>query len=158
MVQRKRWLHLVTPGSDSDDSDSDGDGYVPRYSQYSSNRSSRLSSLSSVDSSQYTTRRTRVYSSTSEKSDDVRRRSRPLLKNGSGKYVINPGSSDEEDVDELGARSTSRPSSMYSEDTVGSVELGDSNTNISLTSNSTIGGESSDGTKKKGFVINPDYM
>ncbi|XP_030848216.1 unconventional myosin-XVIIIa isoform X3 [Strongylocentrotus purpuratus] len=71
-----------TPGSDSDDSDSDGDGYVPRYSQYSSNRSSRLSSLSSVDSSQYTTRRTRVYSSTSEKSDDVRRRSRPLLKNG----------------------------------------------------------------------------
>ncbi|XP_041455725.1 unconventional myosin-XVIIIa-like isoform X2 [Lytechinus variegatus] len=140
-----------TPGSDSDDSDSSGDEYLPRYSQYSSNRSSRLSSLSSVDSSQYTTRRTRVYSSTSEKSDDVRRRSR------SGKYVINPGSSDEdEDVDELGARSTSRPSSMYSEDTVGSVELGENN--VSLTSSSTIGGESGDGTKKKGFMINPDYM
>ena len=77
--------------------------------------------------------------------------------NRSGKYVINAGSSDE-DVDENEARSTSRPSSMYSEDTVGSVDLGDSNTNISLTSTSTIGGESGDGTKKKGFVINPDYM
>ena len=78
------------------------------------------------------------------------------LLNRQAKYTVNHASSDEEDFE---PRSTSRPSSMYSEDSKGSKDSGD------LLACSSPHSEEKDstltthtGTKKKGFVVNPDYL
>ncbi|XP_038062218.1 unconventional myosin-XVIIIa-like isoform X2 [Patiria miniata] len=129
-------------GSDSDSDDEPE--YSRRYSRYSS-RSYR-DSTSSLESTPRLARR-RVLSSASEDATTSRK----------DKYTVNPLSSDEEEFE---PRSTSRPSSMYSEDSKGSKDSGD------LLASSPPPGEERDatltstggGTKKKGFVVNPDYL
>ncbi|XP_022085605.1 unconventional myosin-XVIIIa-like isoform X2 [Acanthaster planci] len=131
-------------GSTESDSD-DMPEYSRRYSRYSS-RSYR-DSTSSLESTPRLARR-RVLSSASE--DAAPRKA---------KYTVNPASSDEEEFE---PRSTSRPSSMYSEDSKGSKDSGG---DLLASSSSPPAGEdrdstltSSTGTKKKGFVVNPDYL
>ncbi|XP_071790068.1 unconventional myosin-XVIIIa-like isoform X4 [Asterias amurensis] len=129
-------------GSDSD-SDVDIPSYDPRYKRRYSSRSYR-GSTSSLDSTPRLGRR-RVLSSASDESGTRK-----------AKYTVNHASSDEEDFE---PRSTSRPSSMYSEDSKGSKDSGD------LLACSSPHSEEKDstltthtGTKKKGFVVNPDYL
>ncbi|XP_072043844.1 LOW QUALITY PROTEIN: unconventional myosin-XVIIIa-like, partial [Amphiura filiformis] len=96
-------------GSDSDD-DVLNNSWSPRYSSHSASGLNRYDSTSSVEStprySSSSRRRIRSPESVSEKSEtgDSPRKA---------KYVVNSGSSDDEEIE---PRSTSRPSSMYSED------------------------------------------
>lgn len=162
-------------GSDSDfsgsetNSDSESDDYGSPGRYRIGSRSSRYSASSDYRTSSYLRPRSRMYSADTDKSDY----------NSRGKYTVNTHSS-EEDVDQ---GTGSRPNSVYSEDSKESKETTDSGGTPSTTtlSSTVVGGDGDcsenaatvsmmdngggySGTKvtliskKKGLVVNPDYV